>query len=117
MSDRTWTRRLSGFVFAMFAAASAAAQFTPPPCTGAVFNDVNCSGLFDAWIEQYAADQITGGCGGGNYSPGQPGHPWADGCLRRKGRAEHVDLEPWRTRLPRHGHRRRGDGAERQRLQ
>ena len=72
MSDRTWTRGLSGFVFAMFAAASASAQFAPPPCTGAVFNDVNCSGLFDAWIEQYAADQITGGCGGGNYCPNGP---------------------------------------------
>jgi hypothetical protein len=43
--------------------------FDPPPCQGNVFNDVNCSGLFDAWIEQYARDAITGGCGGGNYCP------------------------------------------------
>jgi hypothetical protein len=43
--------------------------FNPPPCQGNVFNDVNCSGLFDAWIEQYARDAITGGCGGGNYCP------------------------------------------------
>ncbi len=46
--------------------------YSPPPCTGTVFNDVTCSTNFDAWIEQYASDQITGGCGGGNYCPGSP---------------------------------------------
>src|SRR5262245_54820039 len=46
--------------------------FTPPPCQGNVFLDVNCSGQFDAWIEQYSRDAITGGCGGGNYCPNNP---------------------------------------------
>jgi hypothetical protein len=46
--------------------------FTPPPCTGTVFTDVTCSSQFDPWIEQYAGDQITGGCGGGNYCPNAP---------------------------------------------
>jgi hypothetical protein len=46
--------------------------FNPPPCQGNVFLDVNCSGQFDAWIEQYARDGITGGCGGGNYCPNSP---------------------------------------------
>jgi hypothetical protein len=46
--------------------------FDPPPCQGDVFLDVNCSGQFDAWIEQYARDGITGGCGGGNYCPNSP---------------------------------------------
>jgi hypothetical protein len=46
--------------------------FDPPPCQGNVFLDVNCSGQFDAWIEQYARDSITGGCGGGNYCPDNP---------------------------------------------
>jgi hypothetical protein len=46
--------------------------YSPPPCTGTVFGDVTCSTNFDAWIEQYAADQITGGCGGGNYCPNNP---------------------------------------------
>ena len=46
--------------------------FTPPPCEGNVFLDVNCSGQFDAWIEQYARDAITGGCGGGNYCTNDP---------------------------------------------
>jgi len=27
-------------------------------------------GPFADWIEQLAAEQITGGCGGGNYCPG-----------------------------------------------
>ena len=46
--------------------------FTPPPCTGTVFADVTCGTAFDAWIEQYAADLITGGCGGGLYCPNNP---------------------------------------------
>jgi hypothetical protein len=44
------------------------ANFTPPPCTGA-FPDVPCPGPFADWIEQLAAEQITTGCGGGNYCP------------------------------------------------
>jgi len=45
--------------------------FTPPACSG-VFADVPCSSPFAPWIEQLAAEQITGGCGGGNYCPGAP---------------------------------------------
>ena len=42
----------------------------PPPCTGTVFTDVPCTGgPFDPWIEELAALQVTGGCGGGNYCP------------------------------------------------
>jgi Right handed beta helix region/IPT/TIG domain/S-layer homology domain len=43
-------------------------SYLPPPCTG-VFPDVTCPSLFADWIEQLAAEQITGGCGGGNYCP------------------------------------------------
>jgi hypothetical protein len=42
--------------------------YTPPPCTGD-FPDVPCSSNFAPWIEQLAAEGITGGCGGGNYCP------------------------------------------------
>jgi parallel beta-helix repeat protein len=45
--------------------------YAPPPCTG-VFPDVTCPSQFAAWIEQLAAEEITGGCGGGNYCPGSP---------------------------------------------
>ena len=45
--------------------------YVPPACTG-VFPDVPCPGQFADWIEQLAAEQITGGCGGGNYCPGNP---------------------------------------------
>ncbi len=45
------------------------AAYAPPPCTGTVFLDVPCTGLFDAWIEDLAARGITGGCGSGNYCP------------------------------------------------
>ena len=49
------------------------APYVPPPCTGTVFTDVPCTGgIFDPWIEKLAADGITGGCGGGNYCPGNP---------------------------------------------
>ncbi len=44
--------------------------YTPPPCTGTVFPDVQCAGNgFAPWIEALADLQITGGCGGGNYCP------------------------------------------------
>ncbi|MEX1245329.1 MAG: S-layer homology domain-containing protein [Thermoanaerobaculia bacterium] len=42
--------------------------YTPPPCSG-VFPDVPCSSNFAPWIEQFAAEGITGGCGGGNFCP------------------------------------------------
>ena len=45
--------------------------FDPPDCTG-VFGDVPCPSLFADWIEQLAAEEITGGCGGGNYCPDNP---------------------------------------------
>ena len=43
----------------------------PPQCTGALFPDVPCTGgAFDPWIEELFTLGITGGCGGGNYCPG-----------------------------------------------
>jgi len=44
------------------------ASYVPPVCTG-TFDDVACPSLFADWIEQLAAEQITGGCGGDNYCP------------------------------------------------
>jgi hypothetical protein len=43
-------------------------DYAPPPCEGA-FADVPCPSAFAAWIEQLAAENITSGCGGGNYCP------------------------------------------------
>ena len=49
------------------------AGYTPPPCTGTVFADVPCTGgIFDPWIEDLASRGISGGCGGGNFCPGNP---------------------------------------------
>ena len=45
--------------------------YVPPPCAGA-FADVACPSLFADWIEQLAAEGVTGGCGGGNYCPSAP---------------------------------------------
>jgi parallel beta-helix repeat protein len=45
--------------------------YMPPACTG-VFPDVPCSSNFAPWIERFAAEGITGGCGGGNYCPTNP---------------------------------------------
>ena len=42
--------------------------YDPPDCTG-VFDDVDCPSNFADWIEQLAAENITGGCGGDNYCP------------------------------------------------
>jgi hypothetical protein len=46
-------------------------SYAPPTCTG-VFGDVSCPSLFADWIEQLAAEEITSGCGGGNYCPDNP---------------------------------------------
>jgi hypothetical protein len=46
-------------------------SYAPPACAGA-FADVACPSAFADWIEQLAAEQITGGCGGGNYCPLNP---------------------------------------------
>jgi len=48
--------------------------YVPPACTG-VFADVACSPTPDFavnYIEQLAAEGITGGCGGGNFCPNNP---------------------------------------------
>jgi hypothetical protein len=37
-----------------------------------VFPDVACPSQFADWIEQLAAEDITGGCGNGNYCPQNP---------------------------------------------
>ncbi|HEX4441440.1 MAG TPA: FG-GAP-like repeat-containing protein [Thermoanaerobaculia bacterium] len=42
--------------------------YTPPACSG-VFADVPCPSSFADWVEQLAAEGVTGGCGGGNYCP------------------------------------------------
>jgi len=44
----------------------------PPPATGTVFADVPIGSFAADWIEELAALGITGGCGGGNYCPGNP---------------------------------------------
>ncbi len=53
--------------------------YVPPPCTVPVFPDVPCSSGFAPWINELVAQGITGGCGGGNYCPANPGQPPADG--------------------------------------
>ena len=47
------------------------AGYLPPPCTG-VFGDVPCPSPFADWIEQFAAEKITVGCGNGDYCPDLP---------------------------------------------
>jgi len=44
-------------------------SFTPPAASGTVFTDVAQSYWAAAWIEQLAAEGITGGCGTGIYCP------------------------------------------------
>jgi uncharacterized repeat protein (TIGR03803 family) len=48
-------------------------RYVPPVCTG-LFFDVPCTpGTgFSDWIEELSNEGITGGCGGGNYCPGNP---------------------------------------------
>ncbi len=43
-----------------------------PPAPGGLFSDVPTDYWAAGWIEQLAAEGITGGCGGGRYCPDQP---------------------------------------------
>jgi IPT/TIG domain/Periplasmic copper-binding protein (NosD)/S-layer homology domain len=43
--------------------------YVPPLCDG-TFADVPCPSQFADWVEELAERAITGGCGGGNYCPG-----------------------------------------------
>jgi hypothetical protein len=45
--------------------------YVPPTCAG-VFTDGPCPSQFADWIEQLALENITGGCGAGNYCPASP---------------------------------------------
>ncbi len=54
-------------------AAGALGPYTPPACVpGVPFSDITCTTGFDPWIEQFALDGITAGCGGGKYCPSSP---------------------------------------------
>ncbi len=54
-------------------AAAGNGPYTPPACVpGVPFSDVTCTTGFDPWIEQFALDGITSGCGAGKYCPGSP---------------------------------------------
>lgn len=46
--------------------------YRPPAPTGNVFADVDQGDFAAAWIEQLAAEDITAGCGGGNFCPNAP---------------------------------------------
>jgi S-layer family protein len=43
-------------------------SYSPPACQS-LFSDVPCPSTFANWIEQLAAEGITGGCGAGIYCP------------------------------------------------
>jgi hypothetical protein len=43
-------------------------SYIPPAATG-VFSDVPVGSFAADWIEQFAAEGITSGCGGGDYCP------------------------------------------------
>lgn len=45
-------------------------NYTPPPASGAVFDDVPTTHWAAAWIEQLASEGITSGCDASNYCPG-----------------------------------------------
>ncbi len=44
-------------------------NYTPPQASGTLFGDVGAGDFAASFIEQLARDQITSGCGGGNYCP------------------------------------------------
>jgi hypothetical protein len=47
-------------------------NYTPPPCTTPVFDDVPCSNGFAKWVDELAARGVTAGCGNNNFCPNDP---------------------------------------------
>lgn len=45
------------------------AAYRPPAQSGGVFGDVPLGAFLGSWIEELAAEGVTGGCGGGNFCP------------------------------------------------
>ena len=47
--------------------------YAPPACAATLFDDVPCPGAqFVDWINQLVSEEITAGCGGGDYCPEEP---------------------------------------------
>lgn len=45
-------------------------SYTPPACSSTLFADEPCpGGAFVNWVNQLVAENVTSGCGGGNYCP------------------------------------------------
>jgi hypothetical protein len=48
-------------------------SWTPPACASTVFSDVPCpGGTYVDWVNEFAAEGLTSGCGGGLFCPGAP---------------------------------------------
>lgn len=47
-------------------------DYAPPPATGLVFSDVPADAFAADWIEQFALEGLTAGCGGGKFCPDAP---------------------------------------------
>lgn len=45
-------------------------SYSPPACSAQLFHDVPCSSPFAPWVNEMASRGITGGCGNGNFCPG-----------------------------------------------
>ena len=58
----------------MTVALAQALAINPPACVAGqeMFNDVPASSPFCAYVEELSRGGITGGCGGGNFCPGDP---------------------------------------------
>jgi hypothetical protein len=78
------------------AAPGAAIDFTPAPCGGAPFDDVPANHPFCPWIDRLDADQITGGCGGGDYCPDGPVTRAQLAMLLEKAMRGTAGWDPWR---------------------
>jgi hypothetical protein len=47
-------------------------SLSPPPFDGTMFADVRGGDFAAAWIQELGIEGIAGGCGGGNFCPGDP---------------------------------------------
>lgn len=86
---------------ALAAIPAAAAEFVPAACQSSPFLDVPFNQPFCAWIQQLKSDDISAGCGGGNFCPEAPVTRQQAAAMFERMMRGSTHWEPWRGALHR----------------
>lgn len=86
---------------ALAAMPAAGAEFVPAACQSSPYLDVPSNQPFCAWIQQLKSDDISAGCGGGNFCPEAPVTRQQAAAMFERMMRGSTHWEPWRGALRR----------------